>query len=164
VWQRRLRLEHERDVVMSERNQGYTLIELVVVMTIIGVLASIVVPTFQEVRVRAQVANAIGEIGALQQEITEFRIINNRLPMDLAEIGRDAELDPWGQPYTYLDHAVAAEADKRKDQFLVNVNTDFDLYSVGLDAATAPAFSVPAAHDDVVRANDGGFVGLARIF
>ena len=149
---------------MRNDNQGYTLIELLVVMTLIGILAAIAVPTFEDVRVQAQVANAIGELDALQQEITEFQILNNRLPVNLAEVGRGAELDPWGQAYVYLDHAGAGEADKRKDQFLVNVNTDFDLYSMGPDGATAPAFSVATAQDDIVRANDGGFVGLAGRF
>lgn len=149
---------------MRNDNQGYTLIELLVVMSLIGILASIAIPTYEGVREQALVANAVGEISALQQEITEFRILNNRLPTGLAEIDRAAETDPWGRAYVYLNHAGAAESEKRKDQFLVNVNGDFDLYSLGPDGATAAAFSAAAASDDVVRANDGGFVGLAEIF
>ncbi len=145
-------------------NKGFTLIELLVVMSLIGILASIAIPTFEDVRERAQVANAVGEISALQQEINEFRILNNRLPANLAEVGRSMELDPWGRAYVYLDHAGAAESEKRKDQFLVNVNSDFDLYSLGPDGSTTAAFSAANALDDVVRANDGGFIGLAEIF
>lgn len=149
---------------MRNDNQGYTLIELLVVMSLIGILASIAIPTYEDLRIDAQTTNAIGELDALQQEITEFQILNNRLPVNLAEVGRGSELDPWGQSYVYLVHASAGEAEKRKDQLLVNVNTDYDLYSVGPDGATAPAFSVAAAQDDVVRANDGGFVGQARMY
>lgn len=149
---------------MHNDNKGYTLIELLVVMSLIGILASIAIPTYEGLRGQAQVANAVGEISALQQEITEFRILNNRLPTSLAEIDRAGELDPWGRTYVYLNHGGAAESEKRKDQFLVNVNGDFDLYSLGPDGATAVPFSASAAGDDVVRANDGGFIGLARVF
>jgi general secretion pathway protein G len=150
--------------VMRNDNQGYTLIELLVVMSLIGILASIAIPTFEDLRGRAQVANAVGEISALQQDINEFRILNNRLPTNLAEVGRSTELDPWGRAYVFLSHFGAAEAEKRKDQFLVTVNGDFDLYSLGPDGVTDVAFSAAAASDDVVRANDGGFIGLAEIF
>lgn len=145
-------------------SRGFTLIELLVVMVLISVLASIALPTYRDLRIRAEIANAVGEVAAVQQEINEFRIINNRLPNDLAEIGRDAERDPWGRTYLYLRHDVAAEAEKRKDRFLVNVNTDFDLYSLGPDGTSAPAFTDSTAWDDIVRANDGGFIGLAEVF
>jgi general secretion pathway protein G len=42
------------------------------------------------------------------------------------------------------------------------VNTDFDLYSVGKDGLTVTAFTAKSARDDVVRANDGRYVGLAE--
>ena len=148
----------------ADSTRGYTLIELLVVMVLIGILASIALPTFRDLRIRAEIANAVGEISAIQQEITEFSILNNRLPNNLSEIGRDGELDPWGRSYVYLNHASAAEAEKRKDRFLVNVNADYDLYSLGPDGATQPPFTDATAWDDVVRANDGGFVGLAEVF
>ena len=143
---------------------GFTLIELVIVVVIIGVLAGIAMPSYQGMRERAQIAGAIAEIASLQQEIVEFRILNNRMPTDLAEIGRGSDLDPWGQPYSYLDHDGAPEASKRKDRFLVNVNDDYDLYSLGPDGDTQPPFTDALSRDDVVRANDGGFVGLASVF
>jgi general secretion pathway protein G len=43
----------------------------------------------------------------------------------------------------------------------VPINSDFDLYSVGRDGQSAPALTARVSHDDVVRANDGGFIGLA---
>jgi len=50
----------------------------------------------------------------------------------------------------------------RKDRNLVPINSDFDLYSVGRDGQSAPALTAKVSQDDVVRANNGGFVGLAR--
>ena len=42
------------------------------------------------------------------------------------------------------------------------VNSDFDLYSLGADGKSAVAFTAKNSHDDVVRANNGAFIGLAE--
>ena len=143
---------------------GITLIELVVVMTIIGVLAGIAIPTFQGMRERAQVAVAISDIGALSQEITEFYLLNDRYPTNLSEVGLGSGVDPWGNPYQYLNHEGASNGPKRKDRFLVPVNSDFDLYSMGPDGTSVPAFTAAVSRDDIVRANNGGFIGVAEIY
>jgi general secretion pathway protein G len=43
----------------------------------------------------------------------------------------------------------------------VLINTYYDLYSYGKDAASAGALNAGVSLDDVVRANDGGFLGAA---
>jgi len=43
---------------------------------------------------------------------------------------------------------------------MVPVNTDFDLYSMGKDGKSRAPFTAKASHDDIVRANDGKFIGL----
>ena len=48
----------------------------------------------------------------------------------------------------------------RKDHNLVPVNSDFDLYSMGKDEATNSTFTAKVSEDDIVRANNGGYVGL----
>jgi general secretion pathway protein G len=52
----------------------------------------------------------------------------------------------------------------RKDRFLVPLNSTFDLYSMGKDGESQPPVSARVSHDDIIRANDGGFVGLAARF
>ncbi|MDR4469123.1 MAG: hypothetical protein MRJ68_12650, partial [Nitrospira sp.] len=52
----------------------------------------------------------------------------------------------------------------RKDRFLVPLNSDFDVYSIGKDRNTNVALSPPQSHDDVIRASDGGFYGLGKNF
>lgn len=54
--------------------------------------------------------------------------------------------------------------DVRKDRNLVPINSDFDLYSVGRDGESVGALTAKKSHDDVIRANDGSFVGLAVRF
>jgi len=52
----------------------------------------------------------------------------------------------------------------RKDRFLVPINSDFDLYSMGKDGQSVGPLTAQKSHDDVIRANDGGFYGLASNF
>ena len=44
---------------------------------------------------------------------------------------------------------------------LVPLNSTYDLYSKGKDGASASALNAHASGDDVIRANDGGYIGLA---
>lgn len=139
--------------------------ELLLVVVILGLLTTLAIPNFSRVRDRAMVARAIGDMRALQQEITEFRFRNGRLPATLDEVDRGGFLDPWDRPYQYLPiEGVRGVGGFRKDRFLVPLNSDYDLYSMGKDGATSGPLSAPASHDDIVRANDGGFVGLAEDF
>lgn len=41
------------------------------------------------------------------------------------------------------------------------LNTDFDLYSVGKDGLSKATLAPPQSHDDIIRANNGRFIGLA---
>jgi general secretion pathway protein G len=49
----------------------------------------------------------------------------------------------------------------RKDRFLVPLNYDFDLYSVGEDGQTSAPLTADISYDDIVRANNGRFIDLA---
>jgi general secretion pathway protein G len=49
----------------------------------------------------------------------------------------------------------------RKDRFLVPINTDYDLYSMGKDGRSSPPLTAKASRDDIIRANDGAYIGLA---
>jgi len=73
-----------------------------------------------------------------------------------------AFLDPWGNPYQYLNFdTVKGVGSVRKDRFLVPLNTDYDLYSMGKDGKSQTPLTAAASHDDIVRANDGRYIGLA---
>ena len=72
----------------------------------------------------------------------------------------------WFEP----DSAYAAGAGNgsagkpRKDRFLHPINSDYDLYSMGKDGESVEPLTAKKSHDDVIRANDGSFVGLAVEF
>lgn len=143
---------------------GFTLLEMMIVSVILGTLAALALPRLNEALHRAQVARAVAEVKMIEVELYDHWSENGTLPDGLAGIGRGTLMDPWGRPYRYL--RIAGGESKgagqyRKDRFLVPLNSDFDLYSMGRDGQTQGPLSAAASQDDVVRANDGGFVGLA---
>ena len=153
-----------RQRLEGERASGFTLIELVLVVVIIGALAAISIPNFQRVVDRARTTRAIGDIRALGQDLTDYWIENDAYPNSLADIGRAGFTDPWGNPYEYLPIAGASRGQLRKDRFLVPINSDFDLYSMGPDGRSVAPLTAAASRDDIIRANDGGFTGIAEDF
>jgi general secretion pathway protein G len=141
------------------RDRGYTLIELLLVTLIIGILAGIAIPTYINTIDQARNVRAIGEIKNLEKEIMTYQQDNDSLPDNLAQASPGGNLDPWGNPYQYLNFANAGAP--RVDAFLIPLNSTFDLYSMGKDGLTAPALTAGQSWDDIVRGNDGGFFDKA---
>jgi len=151
-----------RRILSKKLLGGFTLIELMVVIVVLGTLTSVAIPAYQGYIERARVARAIAEIRIIQMEIAAYLIEREELPDTLEDIGRGNLLDSWGSNYQYLNFAnVKGKGKMRKDHFQVPLNTDYDLYSMGKDRASATPLTAKASHDDVIRANDGRFIGLA---
>ena len=144
---------------------GFGLLELMIVLVVAGLLASLAVPAYNGVIHRAKVKRAIGDIGSIHIKIEEYQIKNDhQLPLSLADLEIDVGLDPWGQPYEYLNIQVAGAGNGglRKDGKLNPLNTDYDLFSIGEDGDSAGPLSAKASRDDIVRANNGAFIGLGE--
>lgn len=130
-------------------------------MVIVGVTASIVVPSWWGARERARIAEAVADIRAIEAAIAEYQFANRDLPPSLEAVGW-RRLDPWGRPYEYLPfNRTDWLAKARLDRFRVPINSTYDLYTIGPDARSVPPLVLPPSWDDVVRGNDGAFVGLA---
>jgi general secretion pathway protein G len=142
--------------------RAFTLVELLVVMAIAATLAAIAVPVYNNYIDKARNTTAMADIVDIGLRISTFQTEHGRPPNTLAEAKLPAQIDPWGRPYQYLriagidpePHGV------RKDHSTHPLNTDYDLYSMGKDGQSAAPLTAEASWDDIVRANDGRFVGL----
>jgi general secretion pathway protein G len=141
---------------------GFTLVELMIVIAIIGVLAAQAVPAYQDYIERVRVSLAITDIKEIALKLRTYHEDENIYPASLATIGAGEQLDPWGRPYEYLNlTSKEGNGGARRDKSLNPLNSDFDLYSRGKDGRTKLPISQKDSLDDVLRANDGGFIDLA---
>lgn len=116
----------------SLRQRGFTLIEIMVVVVILGILAALIVPKIMSRPDEARIVAARQDIGALAQALKLYRLDNKRYPT--TEQGLQALVskptlapvpdgwkgggyveklpqDPWGHPYQYLNPGLHGEID-----------------------------------------------------
>ena len=120
-------------MLIGDREQrGFTLLEVMVVVVILGILAALVVPKIISRPDEARIIAAKQDIASLMQAIKLYRLDNQRYPT--TEQGLQALLakpvtapiplnwkpggyierlpkDPWGSPYQYLNPGVRGEID-----------------------------------------------------
>jgi general secretion pathway protein G len=148
-------------------SSGLTLIELLITISVIAILGSIAVPKYwasQEVDRNSQVTD---DIRAIAFQIDLHAAIHKELPATLPI----AKLDPWGNPYRYTNFALARKHTTkdgkpgtqriRTNKILGPVNSDYDLWSMGPDGASNPKLTAKTSRDDIIRADDGRYIGPA---
>ncbi|MGD9074086.1 MAG: prepilin-type N-terminal cleavage/methylation domain-containing protein [Desulfobacteraceae bacterium] len=149
----------------SQISAGYTLIELLVVIVLLATLIGAGIPLYTAYIEKARITRAEEEISTLQKEIQMYKLSKKVLPRKLSDIRESDLMDPYGRPYQYHNFTSADEKEKRrKDRFLVPLNADYDLYSMGRDGKSEPPLAAKESHDDIVRANEGIYIGPVSEF
>jgi general secretion pathway protein G len=144
---------------------GFTLVEILLVLAAIGLMVAIVVPSLSAYLDRSRLVESTIQIGEMSKKIYQYEKSKGTLPSDLDDLGLENVLDPWGRPYEYYNvRTTTGKGKPRKDKKLKPINSDFDLYSLGRDGLSKPSLNDKDSRDDVVRAREGAFIGLAEEF
>ena len=148
----------------SRRQRGFTLLELMFVVGLVAVLFGIATPIYQSYRDRIRTNTATREIVEMAAIVQRFELDQRAFPASLDQVGLSAMLDPWGRPYVCYNVEANGRGGARKDRRLNPLNTDFDLYSLGPDGKTKPQVTQRDSVDDVIRASNGRYFGVAADF
>ena len=70
-----------------KKQQGFTLIELMIVVAIVAILAAIALPAYQDYMKRSKVSEAVAALGACKTSVAEYYSARNALPADTAASG-----------------------------------------------------------------------------
>ena len=82
---------------MSKIQKGFTLIELMIVVAIIGILAAIAIPAYQDYTIRAQVTEGLNLASAVKAGVSETFANTGAWPADLTAAGGNAAVPPSGK-------------------------------------------------------------------
>jgi general secretion pathway protein G len=163
-------------------NRGFTLVEITIVLGIVAILATLAATAYTAYTVRNRVDLCIRNIRMFEFHIKAFQLAHyGALPNSIDDLGgvplldtnggtkqtAAPYLDPWGNAYRYLNLAndnPPAYPNARRDKNNKPLSSDFDLYSMGADGATAKPVNHGIGADDIIRANDGRYVGLGAIY
>ncbi len=152
---------------IKNKKEGFTLVELMSVIAIIGILISFATPLFITYRERAIKCVAETEMKIIEDAIHCYFIAHGEFPDSLDDAGVGHFLDPWGNPYQYLridGGNLKGKGKLRKDHFMVPINSDYDFYSMGPDGKSVPPLTAKDSRDDIIRANNGDYFGPASLY
>ncbi len=87
---------------MVKNKKGFTLIELMIVVAIVGILAAIAIPAYIDYTIRARITEIAGGYDALSTALSEYHASNGFFPLDVSTADLAALPSRYGQ-YVYVD-------------------------------------------------------------
>ena len=85
-----------------KKQQGFTLIELMIVVAIIGILAAIAIPAYQDYTIRAQVSEGLNLAGGAKAAVSEYTMDRGSWPISNAQAGLSDQGDIQGKYVTQV--------------------------------------------------------------
>ncbi len=147
------------------RERGWTLIEVIIAIAVVAILSTIGVVMYRTSVHSSRVVKAIAEIKTIQMDLDNYYEMYGEYPLSLDDGGHGERLDPWGNPYEFLNYDTDPKKKKaRKDKNLKPLNSQYDLFSTGPDGEWKQSLSSKTSRDDIIRARDGEFVGIAELY
>ena len=140
---------------------GFTLMDIMISIAILGALVGIATPMYLKHVDTARVLKVIKEIQDIETAIGVYQNDFETLPNSLNDINRQDMRDPWGNPHEYANHDLIPPGHRRKFHGTVPLNLDYDLFSPGPDGDWRAPLTASQSRDDIVRADDGRYIGLA---
>ena len=80
-----------------KKQQGFTLIELMIVVAIIGILAAIAIPAYQDYTIRAQVSEGLNLAGGAKAAVSEYTMDRGSFPTSNTQAGLSADTEIVGK-------------------------------------------------------------------
>lgn len=135
-----------------------------IVVSIMAILASIGVPKYMLALETSKNTKVVQDLREISFQIDLWFVTHHELPETLP-----VRLDPWGNPYQFTNFELLKKGNgkgngggvgqMRKNRFQVPINSDYDLWSMGPDGQSQMPLTAKASRDDIIRANDGRYLG-----
>lgn len=148
-------------------SHGMSLVEVIISAMLVTLMLTVMVPAALRLIDKAREDKVIQQLNELETVIDGFYKDNTRYPLSLIEIYESVPLDPWGNPYQYLNLSEGLQQTRgqaRKYKGMKLINLDYDLYSMGPDGRSVPPLTGGASRDDIIRAHNGKYIGNVSDF